>query len=68
MDLPLLPVKSDQTALMAMQPSPAVLQHISHRLLTEELSKAEVAVAEAHFRPSPVGAPPDVQAGTVQRH
>ena len=53
-------------ALTAMHSSPAVMQHISHRLLTTELSRAQVAVAEAHFSRKPVGV--GVQAGAMQRH
>lgn len=40
------------------------LPYNSQSLLTEELSKADIAFAEAHFRLKPAGV--GVQAGTLQ--
>lgn len=62
--LSLLSLESVQMALSETHSSPALMQHLSHKVLTTELSRAQVAVAEAHFSLRPVGV--GVQAGAVQ--
>ena len=66
MALPPRPLSHVSTAFTATPPSHPLLQHSSQRLLTRELSMAEVAFAESQFSRRAVG--DGAQAGTMQRH